>query len=712
MRKLLLVAPALILLAGCRPEPPASLLLITLDTVRADRLGSYGSSLGLTPRLDALASESIRFADVTAQTPLTAPSHASILTGLLPRRHGIRNNESFRLAESTETLATALRAAGYRTAAFIGAFPLESRYGLDRGFDVYDQEFLRQSRSQERSADQVLNSAEGSVRRSLASKEPFFVWVHLFDAHTPYEAPEPFRSRYPEDAYGAEIAFLDDSLGRFLASLRKDGLLDRAMVSVVADHGEALGEHGESTHGALLYESTLRVPWLVRLPEGRLGGLTVGEPVRTLDVAPTLLGLLEAPALENVDGVDLSPFLPDGRVPELAVYSESLYLNLLLGWAELRSLRRGSLKVIEGARPEAFDLASDPAETANLAGTQPEAESLLRELRETALKSALNPTLAAEKTAEHLAALGYVSGTTPRRSVDRDPRDGMDIWREIESGTGLLLEDPAGAREHFERALLLDPGNGLILKSLGDVAFAEGNGREALELYRSAEVSGFTHADLDLGLGRALAAAGRMEEAEEPLGRFLSQRPDSGDGMLLKGRLLRARGKAAQAEVELRRALQALPEDGSVWNELGSVLAELGRRDEARGAFQQAIRAAPEAPEPRRNLAVLLDGSEAETLLREAIRLDPAYAEARIDLARKLAETGRVAEAESQIEVALGLRPDDAEALFVAARIAELGGRAEGARRLYLRFLAVAPSELAEPREIARRRLAALEERS
>ncbi len=713
MRKLPFFAPALLLLTGCRAEPPPSLLLVTLDTVRADRLGSYGSSLGLTPELDALASESVRFADVTSQTPLTTPSHATLLTGLLPRRHGIRNNESFRLAPTTATLSTVLRAAGYRTAAFIGAFPLDSRFGLDRGFDVYDQEFLRSSGSQERSAGDVLDAAESFLRANPASNEPFFVWVHLFDAHTPYEAPEPFRSRYPDDPYGAEIAYLDQRLGRFLASLRREGWLDRLVVSVVADHGEALGEHGESTHGALVYESTLRIPWLLRLPGGELGGLIVQEPVRALDVAPTLLGLLEAPALENVDGIDLSPFLQRGQVPDLAIYSESLYLNLLLGWAELRSLRRGSLKVMEGARREAFDLASDPRESADvLVGRRFDAENLQRELRRIAVEVAPEPTLPADETAKRLKALGYLSGSTTRRSVDFDPRDGIAIWREIEAGTSRLSRDPAGARTHFDAALSLDPGNGLALKSLGDVAFAEGRVDEALERYRAALAAGFTHPDLDLGLARALAATGGFEEAEALLEQFLALRPDNGDGRFLRGRLLRARGKAAEAESELRLALEALPDDGSIWNELGSALAELGRRDEARAAFERAMAASPEAPEPRRNLAVLLDGSEAETLLREAIGLDPAYAEAHTDLARKLAETGRVSEADSEIAIALRLRPDEPEALFIAARTAELGERDEEARRLYLRFLAVAPEKLAGPRDLARRRIAVLEERN
>jgi tetratricopeptide (TPR) repeat protein len=485
--------------------------------------------------------------------------------------------------------------------------------------------------------------------------------------------------------------------------------LDDLVLSVVADHGEALGEHGESTHGALLYESTLRVPWLIRLPRGRLGGVEVEAPVRTLDVAPTLLGLLNASPLEDVDGVDLSPFLEKGTVPDLAVQSESLYLHLLLGWNELRSLRRGSLKLVGLSQPALYDLARDPGETMNrIEERQSDARRLLSELRESVRATPPSAAAEGERTAERLASLGYVSGATRNEGEGRDPRDGMAIWREIESGTSLLLRDRTSARSHFERALELDPENGLVLKSLGDVALAEGQAAPALEHYRRAAANGFEHPDLELGLARALAALGEIDEAHEQVERFLAARPDNGDGLLLRGRLLRARGRTAEAEAELRQALAAMPGDASALNELGSVLAEQGRRDEARGLFEQAMAAGPEATEPRRNLALLLEGSEAERLRREAIRLDPSYAEARIDLARQLAESGRAAEAETEIEAALRLRPDDPEALFIAARVAELAGRPERARGYYERFLSLAPKELAEPREIARRRLEAL----
>jgi arylsulfatase A-like enzyme/Tfp pilus assembly protein PilF len=706
VRELLRLAPALFSFAACGSSPSPSLLLVTLDTVRADRLGSYGSARGLTPYLDRFASESIRFEDVTCQTPLTTPSHASILTGLLPSRHGIRNNESFRLSESMATLATVLRASGYRTAAFIGAFPLASRFGLARGFDVYDEEFLRRSPRQERSAAEVLAAAGRFIQEDAPRDAPFFVWIHLFDAHTPYEPPAPFRDRFPDDAYGGEIAYIDDALGKFLERIPREDVI----VSVLSDHGEGLGEHGEQTHGALLYESTIRVPWIVRLPGSRFAGTSIGTPVRTIDVAPTLLGLLKAPPLPDPDGHDLSPFLERGDVPSLSAYSESLYLHLLLGWGELSSLKRGALKVVVGpAGTELYDLDRDPGETDDIAADRREdAEKLLEELGTIERSSPAKVAEPDPETAERLEALGYVTGSTRPDGREMDPRAGMLIWREIETGTSLLARDRAAARKHFERALELDPWNGLALKSLGDLALGEGEAERAHEIFEAAVASGFFHPDLDLSRARTFLLLGRLDEASALVDRFLAGRPDSADALVVKGRVLRAQGRREEAAAELRRALEYAPEHAHGLNELGSTLAELGRREEARAAFERAIAAAPLAPEPRRNLARLVDGANAERLRREAIELDPGYAEARIDLARQLAETGRAAEAAAEIEAAFRLRPDDPQALFIAARVAELQGRNESARRLYERFLRVAPAEMSEAREMARGRLAAL----
>ncbi len=441
-----LVAMALSV-CGCTAEQRPSVLLISLDTVRADRLGSYGSSQGLTPQLDALARESVRFNDVACQVPLTTPSHASILTGLLPQHHGLRNNESYRLADGVPTLAESLRSEGYRTGAFIAAFPLHSRYGFSRGFDVYDEDFLERRGVEERRAEEVLEPALRFMRECRRSGKRFFTFVHLFDAHSPYEPPDPFRERYRDDPYGGEIAYLDESLGRLFAELRREGLWEETVVSVVSDHGEALGAHGENTHGALIYQSTVQVAWLLRMPGGRRKGRTISSPVRTIDVAPTLLGLLGSPSLEGTDGMDLSSYLEEERpFPELSVYTESLYLHLLLGWAELRSIRKGSLKLIDAPTPELYDLSKDPGETANVFEERPsDGKDLLKELDR--LRDAVSPEsdLIPAGTAERLSVLGYMGGTTGTDADRvRDPKASMPIWREIEAG---IEPDVPGSRK-------------------------------------------------------------------------------------------------------------------------------------------------------------------------------------------------------------------------------------------------------------------------
>ena len=327
--------------AGKQPAPTAAgfnLLLITLDTVRADRLGAYGYAGVETPNLDRLASEGVRFAEAGSPVPLTLPAHATILSGLLPPRHGVRNNGAERFPEEPATLATRLAAAGYRTGAFIGAFVLDRRFGLGRGFDRYDDEIPR-----ERAADLDAERPGRVVTdRALAwlsekSEKPFFAWVHLYDAHAPYAPPEPFRTLYADRPYDGEIAEVDAQVGRLLAELDRLGIAGRTVVVVVGDHGEALGEHGELTHGLLLYEPSLHVPLLLRAPGVLPTGWVVETPVSLVDLAPTLAGLLDCPLSAKtdrpLDGRDLSRQLRERREPAAEdLYAESLY-GTTFGWS-------------------------------------------------------------------------------------------------------------------------------------------------------------------------------------------------------------------------------------------------------------------------------------------------------------------------------------------------------------------------------------------
>src|SRR5712691_10829282 len=389
MRASALSVIAVLSFAACRsgpapapgaPIPPRQpIVLVTIDTLRADRLGSYGSTRGLTPSLDAFAREATRFTAAVSQVPLTLPSHATILTGLHPSHHGIRTNDGFRLAPTVPTLAELLKASGYATAAFIGGYPLRASSGLARGFDRYDDEFLTSPDATERSADEVLRSATAWI--DAKGSQPFFAWIHLFDPHSPYAPPAPFAFAHRDAPYDGEVAYTDAAVGRFLDRLRQPSLSLPVTIVIVADHGESLGEHGERTHGTFLYDATILVPLLIKLPPARLkpdptyggstdgktvartdGGRVVDVPVETADLAPTIAALAGT-TLTRSDGQSLLPLIAGATGdPDRPAYAESFYQNVLLGWSPLRAVRTRQWKYIEAPRPELYDLEHDPHE--------------------------------------------------------------------------------------------------------------------------------------------------------------------------------------------------------------------------------------------------------------------------------------------------------------------------------------------------------------
>jgi arylsulfatase A-like enzyme len=385
----------------------ANVLLVTIDTLRADHVGVYGGSGALTPAFDAFAKDGLRFDRTYAHVPLTLPSHTSLLTAVYPSRNGVRDNGAFRLAEDWPTAATALKAAGYRTGAFVGAFVLDARFGLGRGFDVYDDRMLGTGSDLEvvqRNAEQVLapayewiagiqppassSTARGAppplaraaaLADSLSSRgpqalpqPPWFAWVHLYDPHDPYTPPEPYRSRYAAEPYDGEIAYADAALGAFVARLRSAGALANTLIVITSDHGESLGEHGERTHGLFAYDVTLRVPLVFFFEPAASAPRTIrrgvfGDTMRLVDVVPTMLDLVGAATLPKADGRTVRPFISGERpFDDPGSYFEALNANLSQDGAPLRGLVRERLKLIDLPIPELYDLASDPGEQRNL----------------------------------------------------------------------------------------------------------------------------------------------------------------------------------------------------------------------------------------------------------------------------------------------------------------------------------------------------------
>src|SRR5687768_8620483 len=363
-----------------------NVLLITLDTTRWDRLGAYGDGAAVTPNLDRLAGEGVLFEQAIASAPLTLPAHSTIFTGLLPPRHGVRDNGGYVLDARHATLASALKASGRETGAFVGAFVLDAKFGLDAGFDTYFDRFdVSRQRSISlgaisRRAGEVVDNAMPWLEERAS--RPFFAWLHFYDAHSPYEPPEPFLSRFRDRPYAGEIAYVDSQVGRLLQWLDTRGLTDRTVVVVIGDHGESLNEHGEGTHGLFIYEATTRVPFIVRTPYSNARARRVPGAVRSEDVMPTILELVGRPVPDGIQGRSLAPLITGSTADlNLDAYSESLYARNHYGWSELRSLRSGRFKFIATTRPELYDLERDPGELRNLfEERRPLADRMAREL--------------------------------------------------------------------------------------------------------------------------------------------------------------------------------------------------------------------------------------------------------------------------------------------------------------------------------------------
>jgi arylsulfatase A-like enzyme len=417
--------------AARRPNPPLGVVVITLDTTRADRLSTYGFHDVSLPHLERLAREGIVFDQATTVAPLTLPAHSSLFTSLLPPNHGVRDNSDTALDDAHTTLAEVLRARGFRTGAFVGSIILGPTRGLKQGFEQYQavpepDRPTPEIETRQRRADEVVNDAIRWL--DTVGDSRFFLWTHLYDAHRPYDPPEPYRSKYGHNLYVGEIAFADSQIGRLLQSLEQRHLLDRTVVVVVGDHGEALGEHGERDHGIFVYEDVLRVPLIIRAPG--LRPTRVEEIVRLTDVMPTVLELLDVPS-PPVDGVSLASVM-DGskRALNLEAYSESLYPQRL-GWSPLRALRQGKFKLIDAPRPELFDVEDDPAELTNIYDNRRAlAEAMTARLAALARgrdststpRQGVNSDLQAQ-----LASLGYLGGAPRHESSGRaslpDPKD-------------------------------------------------------------------------------------------------------------------------------------------------------------------------------------------------------------------------------------------------------------------------------------------------
>jgi arylsulfatase A-like enzyme/Tfp pilus assembly protein PilF len=605
-----------------------NVLLITIDTLRVDRVGAFGGRGGLTPHLDRLAADGVRFTRAYSAVPLTLPSHASILTAVSPPVHGLRANGLFRLGAKLPTLATVLKGAGYRTGAFVGAFVLDARFGLNRGFDVYDDRYGEKqsgdpAEGAERRGEDVVRPAAAWIAQG---PQPFFAWVHLYDPHEPYRAPEPYASRH--EPYDAEVAYADAMVGKLLDDLRAAGQLDRTLIVVAADHGESLGEHGERTHGVFVYEATMRVPWIIsglRAQGTGLGNRAIDELVRLIDLAPTVLDLIGVPAPASFEGAPVTPGV------DRTAYVEAMDANLTRGWAPLTGVTTRDYTLIDLPIPELYDLRADPGETNNLYARDATRARTLEALLRAQTASFLARGSAAEKTTlsaearQRLQALGYVaSSADPGNRVYTgadDPKTLIGPANELQRAVTAFNSGARGPALESARAIMRQHPR-----------FATAYGMVASMQRQSGDLRGAI---------ATLEDAARRGIADQTV-------------MVVLAGYLQEAGSGAEAVLLLEAVIAEHPDYAEAYNSLGVMLSRQGKHDRARAALRKVLELDPTSARAYENLAA--DELGARELgpaiedLKRALDLDPRLYDALYNLGMALDSAGRRDEALPIIE--------------------------------------------------------------
>jgi len=689
---------------------PRSLLLITVDTTRADRLEPYGATDVATPAMQKLAERGIVFEQAYAVAPITLVAHTSILTGLYPPEHGVRNNGTHFVPEDLTTLAETLSEEGYRTGAFVSAAVLEKRYGIGQGFEFFDDD-LSEGRERhprmvpDRPAEATIDSALGWLE-TVEDDEDFFIWLHLYDPHASYSPPAPYRDEYRERLYDGEIAYMDAEIGRLLRQPRLRD--DRDLLTVVlGDHGESLGEHGEQTHAILAYDSTLRVPLIMRWPGGPAGA-RIARPVSQVDLMPTVLDLFDLDVPDGISGRSWLPILegtddPQGR----ELYSETYLPYYTYGWSKLKVLRKGRWKFIDAPTPELYDLQRDPRELSNRHGQEPgTSHDMTRDLGEflAGIEDAEQETsLELDSDAlERLRSLGYLAVGSGRELDERnlpDPKNVIGLHVGLERARSLardrlftqaiqqvekvLREDPnnlaalvdlAGYLERdgqieaaistVEKALQLDPDYSRLYLVMSGLEAARGDFEQALKLADRAVELDPRYVEAHLQRAVRLLQVNRADEVEEVLTWLLDEHPDNPQVLVSHAQLLDlGRGEFEEAEAKVRRALDRDPFMIPAWRVLGEILEVQNRSAEAAEAYQEGLNRQPDDTELHARLGLVLArtgaGSEAEMHLREAMRLSDSFRpDLHVALGSWLAERGRFTDAEKEYDKVFEVEPE------------------------------------------------------
>ena len=601
---ILAICWAFTLPAVAQPTSAPDIFLVTIDTLRADHVHCYGYDAIQTPAIDSLAKDGVRFAQAFTPSPITNTSHTTILTGLLPGKHGV-TDFAVPLAENHATMAELLKAKGYKTAAFIGAVILDSKSlapGLGRGFDYYDnfpehsQEKARWGRVERRGMD-VVQRAQKWLAAHPAG--PHFVWIHLYDPHDPYEPPPPFSETYKGRLYDGEIAYADSALEKFLALLKQRGWYRNSVIVLVGDHGEGLGEHREETHGIFLYDATTHVPLLIKAPGSQAVGKTVEAQVRTTDILPTVLQFVKIPSPKELDGEALQNYWEKSETTDRVAFGETDY-PLRFGWAPLRSVRTEGFKFIEAPRPELYDLRADPKESSNKYTTSDTtAKKLQAEVEEMRAKMPGRPGEAASAGPdEKLKALGYAGqgGPSAQRAALPDPKDKIEEQNLLHTAM-LASEDGrmAEAQSALEKTLQLDPKSPTALRQLGEIELKNGDYAKAAGHLKAAREVRPDDATAAYEAGQALAKTADFGGARDALEASLKLLPGQLPARVLLGDVYLKLKDPKNAADQFEAAL--LVDGNSAEAQLGSAQAQivLGNFSEAVVQLEQLAKRKPQA---------------------------------------------------------------------------------------------------------------------
>jgi arylsulfatase A-like enzyme/tetratricopeptide (TPR) repeat protein len=695
------VAPTAAQTSVAQPSSPPSgrtrgspnVILITLDTLRFDHLSCDGSMVVDTPNIDAFAADGVRFTNAASTVPFTLPAHSSIMTGLYPPSHGVRENVGYVLDDRFPTLAELLAKGGWATGGFVSAFVLDRRWGIGRGFDHYYDDFdLREMEtanlgSVQRDGAETVAAAVSWLDERPAD-HPFFLWLHLYDPHEPYTPAEPFKSRYPGRPYDGEVAYTDSLVGDFRHALDERGLFDGSLVVITSDHGEGLGDHGEEFHGFFVYDSTIHVALIVKLPSGNSAGRVVDQAVSHVDLLPTILDLANLPVPENAQGRSLVPVIEGRDVdPDRSVYSESLYPLLHYGWAPLRALRTDRFKFIDAPRPELYDIEQDTGEMQNLYDREPnrshEMTVALDDLRhriDTGEHPGGTQPEMDERTLAQLKALGYLAGqggvsVEDEEARDRaDPKDRLQLHQKIMAAQSMMANHENDvAKRLLEQTLAEDEAILDAHQMLGQIAVAEHRPNDAIRHFQRALELNPEHERSLFELAKAYADVGRFDDALVGFRRYLTLNGPDVRASVAISDIYVALKRFDDAAAVLEQASAAGEASAFFDNALGEVRVEQGRDDEAVPLFEKAIADDEEYALPHFNLGVLYeergDVQSAIEQYEGAINIAPRYFKAQFNLGNIYASMGNVVRARELWEASVESNPEFVQGRYYLAKL-------------------------------------------